>query len=556
MRTRRRQSKAVTIAYATIAAIVLLVIAAVALVIVPPSPPSVSEFAPQAVEQIEDAPDQQSSQFGSGVGACATGQICEGPDAVVGLPPPRNVIEKARVRRCIGDPPRQTEDPQSPPCVNYWEGDNGGATSKGVTRDEIRVAFMGWFDLIEPRLVEFFNRRFEFYGRKIRLIEVPHVGGLNARNPEEKRSAAARVDEEIKAFASHASSESRLNPYFEELARRRILGIRGEQSYATERANYGPATPYLWSFPPVLDDFQANQAEWICKTLAHKNANFAGPQLAQSTRKFGVILENSEEIGEVPDISALVSGLKRCGVDIAETVEVSGPPRDEKNPRIVAAVARLSSSNVTSVTCFCDANYFFSAMRASSLRNYHPEWLIGFGSEHDVENTYTQHAPPDQNIFGLRIFNKVNSLADSPWYWAMNEIDPTYVPPDRRVNDHEILDNRNQYQALLLLASGIQLAGPELTPQTFSQALTKARFPNPGCGAPPYFQSCVGFGPSDHTMTNDVGAVWWNPAGEKVHMERGAPPGSFCYVGRGVRYSRGRWPIEPLPFFDRDQPCR
>ncbi len=125
----RRQSRAATFLYGGLAALILLVVAAVALVVVPPSPPQVAEFAPQAVDQIEDAPNRQSSQFGSGgVWVCAVGQVCEVPGGQSAQAAQRRVVEKARVRRCVGDPPRQTEDPQSPPCVNYFAGENGGAT--------------------------------------------------------------------------------------------------------------------------------------------------------------------------------------------------------------------------------------------------------------------------------------------------------------------------------------------------------------------------------------------------------------------------------------------
>ena len=49
------------------------------------------------------------------------------------------LASNAVVKRCVGDPPRQTEDPQSPPCVAYWTGDNGGATWKGVTHTTVTV---------------------------------------------------------------------------------------------------------------------------------------------------------------------------------------------------------------------------------------------------------------------------------------------------------------------------------------------------------------------------------------------------------------------------------
>lgn len=42
--------------------------------------------------------------------------------------------------RCVGDPPRQTADPLSPPCIPFWEGDNHCQTyGIGVDCDEVRI---------------------------------------------------------------------------------------------------------------------------------------------------------------------------------------------------------------------------------------------------------------------------------------------------------------------------------------------------------------------------------------------------------------------------------
>src|SRR5256885_6473236 len=105
-------------------------------------------------------------------------------------------VRVPRVRRCIGDPPRQIEDPQSPPCVPYWSGDNGGATYKGVTRDEIRIKTPGYDFSQTPGyhadLQAFFNKRFEFYGRHITLLPNNVSGGT----PAEQQASAAEVDEQ------------------------------------------------------------------------------------------------------------------------------------------------------------------------------------------------------------------------------------------------------------------------------------------------------------------------------------------------------------------------
>src|SRR5688500_10546893 len=125
------RSPGVVYAVATTALVVLLATFALTTRTLPP--PTIAEFAPQAVEQITDSPNDPSAGVrGAGANAeDATDDIQ--PDI---NPPP---IDFPCLRRCVGDPPRQLEDPQSPPCVPYWQGDNGGATWKGVTRDEVRV---------------------------------------------------------------------------------------------------------------------------------------------------------------------------------------------------------------------------------------------------------------------------------------------------------------------------------------------------------------------------------------------------------------------------------
>ena len=83
-------------------------------------------------------------------------------------------------------------DPYSPPCV-LFTGDNGGATSRGVSKDSVTISFrvtadpdlsstiakITGSDLIDSTedvirtaqgLVDYFNSRFQFYGRKIKLV--------------------------------------------------------------------------------------------------------------------------------------------------------------------------------------------------------------------------------------------------------------------------------------------------------------------------------------------------------------------------------------------------
>ena len=73
--------------------------------------PAISEFAPQA-QEIRSTPPEQTSQLGRVPGGPS------GPGAPSPSPspsPPVSLPNGAVISHCVGDPPRQIEDPQSPP---------------------------------------------------------------------------------------------------------------------------------------------------------------------------------------------------------------------------------------------------------------------------------------------------------------------------------------------------------------------------------------------------------------------------------------------------------
>src|SRR5687768_80165 len=104
------------IVYASISLALLVLLVSIALTVRQPPPPSIAEFAPQAVEQITDPSEESTAGRAARSGADAASA-----DEALGAQATPS-IDVPRVRRCVGDPPRQIEDPQSPPCVPYWSG--------------------------------------------------------------------------------------------------------------------------------------------------------------------------------------------------------------------------------------------------------------------------------------------------------------------------------------------------------------------------------------------------------------------------------------------------
>ena len=135
-------------------------------------------------------------------------------------------------------------------------------------------------------------------------------------------------------------------------------------------------------------------------------------------------------------------------------------------------------------------------------------------------------------------------LADTPVWAAAKEMDPGFNETYASLNVFFLL---HQYRTVLLMASGLQMAGPRLTPATLERGLHRARFPNPSHRI---MAGAVGFGDRDHSMTDDVAEMWWSNDAESPYDDG---RGAWCYFGGGVRHAKGSWPEGEDALFD--PPC-
>lgn len=132
--------------------------------------------------------------------------------------------------------------------------------------------------------------------------------------------------------------------------------------------------------------------------------------------------------------------------------------------------------------------------------------------------------------------------------WAWKEQCPACGDnPEQRNGGYEIYLKYN-YRSLLLIASGIQLAGPNLTPETFERGLQRAAFPNPDH---PIQAGRVGFLGGSHSMTVDYAEWWFDPTAQSPYL--GDPPGAMCYLDGGRRVTDVRRLSKNGPF--QQGPC-
>jgi hypothetical protein len=523
--------------------------------------PAIAEIAPQAVAQIKDAPQEQASTNGSGADVGGTGLGGQSPESATTTtaPPPNpsatgsGAPDLKSIKRCVGNPPRQTEDPQSPPCVPYWDPsrDNGGATSFGVTREDITIAVPDYVQPVHDALANYFNARFEFYGRK--LVLKPVTQGTDGTQGGEEQ-AAIEAHDSLRAFASTDNPYGGGFWYAQYLADRKIIysAMRplSAESYLTR------FRPYVWQYPMSADRIFANIGEWLCNRLAGQNAVHAGGTDAQGRplqaerRKFGLVVERDYDENPL-NPGALTQELDACGNHVAQ--EIDWNAGEGRNPATATdAVLKMQQAGVTSIICLCIHNATEELGSGASGQGYFPEWLLS--SYYLLDNNYltghepTSGLPPDEreHVMGLAFVPREWNLPSHMSYQAGREGGPTTFGVDDNSGQAYVLDNA--YRSLLLIASGIQMAGPHLTPETFEQGLQHASFPNP---AHELVAGRVGFGGGLHTMTLDAAEWFYSNSAQSPYLRDGA--GAMCYVDHGARHTSGNWPKGGDPFYN--QPC-
>lgn len=573
--TGRSGRRLVTALNATVAVAVIGLVAAVALVIRPPAPPGIAEFAPQASKPITKAPPGLSSKFGNGTGPCAAGRGCVGKNRqshAAALAPAGAVGNAPSALQCFTWPSgavTQTFDPQSPPCIASWPGHahgNGGATWRGVSATTIRVATPNPGAASETEadqaIVTFINTHFELYDRRIQLQFFNSAQGSQAAAPDpSKQVADARtVASALGSFAAVSYGDTTWTSgitFADALARKHVITVNADTigQTSTELSSHAP---YEWNFRATLDQVQTDLGAVYCRQLTGHAARFGGADVASSTRKLGVLLPAFANGEPTPSAGPLASALSRCGVKAqVATFPASGSFQPGGNPSTEETLLSYRKNGVTTIIPFApDQADIVDLMIEAQKVAFTPEWLLP-GLQNDANGGGYTAAPGTQiaHAFGLAPPNKPVPLPDEPYYESATAADPA-VANLGLANAYEDGGAVVQpfYESMLLLASGIQEAGPKLTPATFQQALHATSFPDPGAGQSPLWQAGEGTSGSGHTLLTDFALKWWS-ANAPDYWDSNQPPGGWCYLGNGTRYTQATLPASDSGYFDSRAPC-
>ena len=513
--------------------------------------------ATQSAQLSPDAPPEEEAetiiqslrQAGS---RTAGGRVVEAAAQTPGAPPPPTTTTTAKPvkparGRCYGDPPRQTESLYSTYCAPAWTGeDNGGATDFGVFPNEVRVALAtgdSWQGPVdtpwqgneqEPAkrrsikaIQDYFNANYEFYGRTLRFFIVNVSGG----NVAQGREAAQKAKREFEAFATNDQVVTNPGWMDGSVAEEMVTFVR----YHVDEW-FKKNEPYGYSFSASAEQLYKMTADMTCKQLAGKPPTLTEPVISPNIdssqpRVFGLI--NYIDSSRVAGKDLMRNEMKRrCGADIK--TEVTFNLADGGHDDAAAAITKMRADGVTTIIM---ANDWFSTIvltHEADSQGYYPEWVMT-GSGGHGSNGSGQLANQRQWAhaigLGTRGIEGFNEEAD--YYRAFKQMRPDEEPSG--------LDPESFYE-WMMIANGIQGAGPKLTVESFQKGLRSMpkRPPNPR------WTLGGGFDIGDWSYVDYFSMVWWDP--QTTHPGGSGLPGVWRHVHGGCMYTYEKLPSDPAPF--------
>ena len=467
----------------------------------------------------------------------------EGAEVGGAVATPGGAKGSAKVTRCAGD--QVVGDPYSPPCVQF-SGDNGGATHHGVNAKEIHVsvrvlnekgfqqtlAELAGASLTDrpedirrtvSALAEYFNKRYQFYGRKIVIDFYNGVGSntneLLGRGRDKAEADAETVASQIKAFADLSSTSE---PYADALFRRKVMGF-GDPYLSTKWHN--ARAPYIWSLAVEGTKVARLAAEYTIKRLSGPGgkalpAKWAGGDLKDKPRVIASMApENSWYQESVEEARGMT---REAGVPEGPNIKYQLDLGTMSN-QAANIIPKLKSQGVTTILCGCDPIMPVFLTGEMARQRYFPE-LVVVGTaltDHDiVGQLWNQEAA--KHAFGVSPLQDPVQPQETVAYEAYKT-----VRKDEPAFSVDLI-----YYQMQMLAIGLQMAGPTLTPQSFQEGMNRY----PGRLGPVGYWS---FGPSDHTSADDVREIWWNPnAVSKYNGKQGA----YIDPQPGTRWLPGKIP--------------
>lgn len=555
---------------------------------VPQSNPSQTlEFAPVPPDSDELPPPPVAANVGTlALGSSDTapqkgdapGGGDPGPPAVPELPEvPEGTGERPATKRCVGNPPRQTEDKLSPPCVAHFDGDNGGATAPGVTADEIVVLVIedsGFIEVTsrgtERRPVnrcfdidaaptdewhlltfglrafsQFFNARYMTYGRRVHFHQCWTNRDSQPTTPETARAEMNEWIRQYQPFATMMYPIAYEEVYIEEAARNDVVTFKSSSRLAEF---YRRWPGLLWSHTGSVEVRAELYADYVCTEVVPHAVSFGANDNIGQPRRLGLVYTDADGASQAEAFAHQArASIEACGGEFHAVGRVPYPfvvgPANQSAAQ--ENMARFQGSDVTTV--IWAMGFDSESSKAAANQSYYPEWIVAGDARLDGwQPNREQNQDAWRHAWAVSPAVLSPPVEDSDCYRALSEGDPNMNEQDRKLLCTNFFYEHYDHRQLF---TGIQVAGPRLTLQNVDKGFHAIP---PAPSNDPTVPACF-YLPGDYTCVKDGVAMWWDPDSPSPGQ---SDPGCYRMVNGGQRYVAGAWPEgDVLALKGTDDPC-
>ena len=442
----------------------------------------------------------------------------------------------------------------APPCIQPFQGNNGGATAQGVTGSDIKLVVWVGDPSKDPVLagqiiaagasldtntikatwqgyIDIFNKTLEMYGRHV-SVEFFDGTGSGADTAAAKADAIAIADK--KPFAVLGGPAQSTTVFSDELAHRGVLCL-GTCALAVPQRITTNNKGFIFTDGPSPEQAALLTAELVGKQAGPGKAQYAGDDATKNkNRVYGIVHYDTPDGQYKSQFDTLKSGLKKYKITPkADQSFFLDPATAQENAR--TTITKMKSAGVTTIIYTGDPLTPASLTKEATAQDYHPEWIVGptvladttfFGRTFD--QTQWAHA------FGVALVSGRVPQSQNPNYtlytWFHNE-----PPPN---NTYNVI-----IPSVWVFARGITMAGQKLTPKTFQDGLF--RYP-PSGGDPVNPQQSWGkhgaWPTVDYWGSDDAGMLWWDPNATGEDEVGHTGQGLYQYAGGAKRYTLGHFP--------------
>jgi Periplasmic binding protein len=453
----------------------------------------------------------------------------------------------------------------APPCVEPFTGDNGGATSPGVTADSVKIVFYRTDPKLDPltaatvkdagadvnpasaaetvqQFAALYNKLFETYGRK---VDVEVYTGKGAPDDVEKAKSDAIAIAAKKPFAVIGGPGQASQVFSAELATRGVI-CGPVCALALPDDFVEQYKPYLWQAGPTPDQANDLAADLIGNLAGPGKAELAGDPAMKSKDRVYAVMHYDNSAGDyAKSFQSLKSSLADHGINLKTDIEFTlDLQRAQENARTY--ISKLKQDGVTTVIYTGDPLTPASLTKEATSQNYRPEWILGSSVLMDT-SIFARQTDTSQwkNGFGIAL---TGARGEQKTNGAFQIYDWAYggLPPNNTANVLE--------PPLRAIFNGIMLAGPKLTPETFRDGMF--RYP-PSGGGPTEPQVSRGDSKKvwpgmDWGGSDDAAVIWFDPTAKGEDEVGNVGTGLYRYANQGQRYTVGHMPktAEEAGLFD------